>query len=85
TGTGTGTGTGGVDTGTGASAGNGTGTGTVTTSGSGSSWSANIGTTAFEIDLFGRLRSLSRAALDRYFATEAGARATRLTLVGDVA
>jgi outer membrane protein, multidrug efflux system len=31
------------------------------------------------------VRSLTRAALDRYFATEAGARATRLTLVGDIA
>ena len=84
TGTGTGTGTD-VGTGTGAGSGNGTGAGTVTTSSSGSSFSANIGTTAFEIDLFGRLRSLSRAALDRYFATEAAARATRLTLVGDLA
>ena len=41
--------------------------------------------TAFEVDLFGRVRSLTSAALDRYFATEAAARATRLTLVGDVA
>ena len=40
---------------------------------------------AFELDLFGRLRSLSRAAQEQYFATEAGARAARLTLVGEVA
>ena len=40
---------------------------------------------AFELDLFGRIRSLTGAALDRYFATEAAARATRLTLVGDIA
>ena len=46
---------------------------------------ANAGITAFEIDLFGRVRSLTDAALSRYFAQEAGARATRLTLVGDVA
>lgn len=43
------------------------------------------GITAFEIDLFGRIRALSEAAQNRYFATEAGARATRLTLVGDIA
>lgn len=52
---------------------------------SGSSFSASGGVTAFELDLFGRVRSLTREALDRYFATEAGARATRLTLIGDVA
>lgn len=45
----------------------------------------NLGISAFEIDLFGRVRALSEAAQNRYFATEAGARATRLTLVGDVA
>ena len=84
TGTGTGTGTGGTGTGMG---GTGTGTGTVTTTSgsSNSAFSAQVGTTAFELDLFGRIRSLSRAALDRYFATEAAARATRLTLVGDIA
>lgn len=81
TGTGTGSGTGGVGTGTGGSG------GTVVTgaNGSGSAWSVNLGTTAFELDLFGRVRSLTGAALDRYFATEAAARATRLTLVGDIA
>lgn len=78
-GTGTGTGTGG--TGTGAS----TGGTAITSSNSNSSFSASIGVTAFEIDLFGRVRSLTGAALNRYFATEAAARATRLTLVGDVA
>jgi multidrug efflux system outer membrane protein len=40
---------------------------------------------SFELDLFGRLRSLSHVQLERYFATEAAARATRLTLVADVA
>ncbi|WP_443026658.1 efflux transporter outer membrane subunit [Sphingomonas sp. Leaf21] len=80
TGTGTGTGTGGVGTGTGNTGGT-----IVTSSNSGSAWSVNLGTTAFELDLFGRIRSLTGAALDRYFATEAAARATRLTLVGDIA
>lgn len=48
-------------------------------------YSVQAGVTAFELDLFGRVRSLSTAALDQYFATEAAARATRLALVGDVA
>ncbi len=48
-------------------------------------YTADVSTTAFEIDLFGRLQSLSDAALNRYFGTEAAARATRLTLIGDVA
>ena len=61
-------------------------TGTTTSSGNvRANYSADIGITAFELDLFGRVRSLNRAALDRYFATEAAARATRLTLVGDIA
>ncbi len=48
-------------------------------------YSTQLGITGFELDLFGRLASLTRAQQDTYFATEAGARATRLTLVGDVA
>jgi multidrug efflux system outer membrane protein len=48
-------------------------------------FSAQVGTTAWEIDLFGRIRSLNDASQNRYFGTEAGADATRLTLVGDLA
>ncbi|UYY60274.1 efflux transporter outer membrane subunit [Sphingomonas sp. S2-65] len=91
-GTGTGgTGTGG--TGTGGTGGTGTGTGgstgTVVSSASGSGartrFSANGGVTSFELDLFGRIASLTEAEQNRYFATEAAARATRLTLIGDIA
>jgi multidrug efflux system outer membrane protein len=39
----------------------------------------------FELDLFGRVRSLTKVQLERYLATEAGARATRLALVADIA
>jgi multidrug efflux system outer membrane protein len=90
TGMGTGTGTGGTGTGGTGTGGTGAGTGstgtiTTTSGSSNSAFSAQVGVTAFELDLFGRIRSLSRAALDRYFATEAAARATRLTLVGDIA
>ena len=40
---------------------------------------------SFELDLFGRVRSLTKAQLERYLATEAGARSTRLALVADIA
>ena len=63
----------------------GTGTGSGGSSTASHTYTADVGTSAFEIDLFGRVRSLSHAALDQYFASEAGARATRLTLVGEVA
>jgi multidrug efflux system outer membrane protein len=46
---------------------------------------AGIGAPNYEIDLFGRLRSLTDVQLNRFFATEAGARATRLALVANVA
>jgi multidrug efflux system outer membrane protein len=63
----------------------GSGSGSPTASRTSNSFTADIGITSFEIDLFGRIRSLTTAAQDRYFGTEAAARATRLTLVGDIA
>lgn len=48
-------------------------------------YTASVGMPSFEIDLFGRIRSLTHAQLDLYFATESAARATRLTLVGEIA
>jgi len=54
-------------------------------SGVSASYSAGVSVPSFEIDLFGRLRSLTDVQLNRYFASEAGARATRLTLVANVA
>ena len=53
--------------------------------GVGAQYQAGVSVPNFELDLFGRLRSLSDVQLNRYFATEAGARATRLTLVADIA
>jgi multidrug efflux system outer membrane protein len=63
------------------------GSGSSTGSGSGARtrFTADAGITGFELDLFGRVASLTRAEQNRYFATEAGARATYLTLVGDIA
>ena len=48
-----------------------------------SEWRAGLGVTAFELDLFGRVRSLSEAALEEYLATESGARA-RISLIAEV-
>ena len=59
--------------------------GSPVTGGQRTNYSLGLGVTSFEIDLFGRLAALSRAEQARYFATEAGAHATRLALVGDVA
>ncbi|MET0269809.1 MAG: efflux transporter outer membrane subunit, partial [Sphingomonas sp.] len=49
------------------------------------SYAADFGLNAFEIDLFGRLRSLRDAQLQEFLGTEAAVRATRLTLVGELA
>ncbi|HJU77893.1 MAG TPA: efflux transporter outer membrane subunit [Sphingomicrobium sp.] len=54
-------------------------------SGVAANYQAGLSVPNFELDLFGRLRSLSNAQLQRYFASEATARATRLTLVADIA
>lgn len=50
-----------------------------------SSYSVGLGTTAWEIDLFGRLGNLEDAALARYLALEETQRGARLALVADVA
>ena len=87
-GTGSGNGTGNTTGGAGTTTGGTGSAGGFTTGSSGggnSSFSLNVGATAFEIDLFGRVRSLTTAAQDRYFGQEAAARATRLALVGDIA
>lgn len=46
---------------------------------------ASVGLSAFEIDLFGRARSLSDAAFARYLASEQGRLAAQLAMVGAVA
>lgn len=55
------------------------------TYGSSDAYAANVGVSAFEIDLFGRQKNLSVAAFETYLATEAGTRATRITLIGETA
>lgn len=50
-----------------------------------SSYSATLGINAYELDLFGRVRSLSEEALQKYFATEEARRSTQISLVASVA
>ncbi|AOB32297.1 multidrug transporter [Bordetella sp. H567] len=50
-----------------------------------SQYQAGLGLTTFEIDLFGRLRSLSEAAYQQYLSTEQARRSVQISLVGEVA
>jgi outer membrane protein, multidrug efflux system len=61
------------------------GTGAATRDLRSTTYELNVGLAAFEIDLFGRVRSLSEAAQRDLLASEAAARATRLALVAEVA
>ncbi|HEY1391877.1 MAG TPA: efflux transporter outer membrane subunit [Methylibium sp.] len=53
--------------------------------GSGNVYSFGLSLSSFEIDLFGRVRSLSEAAFAKYLATQEGARAAQISLVASVA
>ncbi|AWH18516.1 transporter [Stenotrophomonas sp. ZAC14D2_NAIMI4_7] len=48
-------------------------------------FSANLGVAEFELDLFGRVRNLSEAALQQYFAVAANRRNAQLSLVAETA
>ena len=48
-------------------------------------YSVNAGFSSFELDLFGRTRNLSRAALERYFASEEAQRSARISLIAEIA
>lgn len=48
-------------------------------------YSAGVGMPAFELDLFGRVRSLRNAALEQYFAVDENRVAAQLSLVSEVA
>ncbi|WP_347558096.1 efflux transporter outer membrane subunit [Robbsia sp. KACC 23696] len=47
--------------------------------------SVSLGTSSWEIDFFGRLRSLKRQALETYLSTDAARRSTQLSLVSTTA
>lgn len=48
-------------------------------------YSAGVGFNAFELDFFGRVRSLKHEALEQYLATEAAQRSAHISLVAEVA
>lgn len=48
-------------------------------------YQANVGVTAFELDVFGRIRSLNDAALQEYLATREAANAVRIALIAETA
>ena len=49
------------------------------------SFTASVGVTAYELDLFGHVRSQNAQALEQYFQTEEAQRAAQVSLVGQVA
>ena len=48
-------------------------------------YSATVGFSAYELDLFGRVRSLNAAALQSFFASEENRRAVQISLIAEVA
>ena len=48
-------------------------------------YEASLGFSAYELDLFGRVRSLTRAAREQYLATEEARRAVQTSLISEVA
>lgn len=51
----------------------------------GRSYSVSLGMSAYELDFFGRVRSLSEAALQTYLGTEEARRSAQIALVAEVA
>lgn len=51
----------------------------------GSEYRAEVGLTSWELDLWGRVRSLEQSALENWLATEAAGQAVQTTLVAEVA
>lgn len=50
-----------------------------------SQYSLSLGTTSYELDLFGRIRSLKKQALENYFATAEARQSAQIALVAEVA
>jgi multidrug efflux system outer membrane protein len=48
-------------------------------------YEVGVGFTSYEIDLFGKIRSLNHAALEKYFSSAETRRSSQLTLVAEVA
>lgn len=50
-----------------------------------SSFSANVGFSAYELDFFGRVKSLNQKALETYLATEQAQKTARISLIAETA
>ncbi|WP_249674664.1 efflux transporter outer membrane subunit [Pseudomonas abieticivorans] len=50
-----------------------------------SQYGLDVGISAYELDVFGRIRSLERQALENYLATEEAQRSVQISLISDVA
>lgn len=50
-----------------------------------SNFSVGVGVAAYELDLFGRVKSLSESALESYFATEEARNSVQISLISEVA
>ena len=48
-------------------------------------WNANLGMMAYEVDFFGRVRSLNRQALEKFLSTSEAQRSAQISLVAEVA
>jgi outer membrane protein, multidrug efflux system len=48
-------------------------------------YSVKLGLSSWEVDFFGRIRSLSKSALEEYFATDQARRSAQILLVSEVA
>nr|WP_257993552.1 efflux transporter outer membrane subunit [Cupriavidus pauculus] len=48
-------------------------------------WGAGVGFSSFELDVFGRIRSLKHEALEQYLSIEEVRRSTHISLVGEIA
>jgi len=48
-------------------------------------YSANVGFSSYELDFFGRVRSLNKRALEQYLATEQARRSMQISLVAEIA
>ncbi|WP_425917281.1 multidrug efflux RND transporter AdeIJK outer membrane channel subunit AdeK [Acinetobacter sp. TSRC1-2] len=58
---------------------------TLNTNGAMTSYNVGLGVTAYELDFWGRVRSLKDNALDTYLATSSARDATQIALIGQVA
>lgn len=69
----------------GGTGGTGGGAGGAVSSGRADIYSANVGVSAWEIDLFGRVRNLTQAQQEQYFAAEENRNAAQVSLIAEIA